>query len=104
MLDSIYSWILSLPAPLPDVAKILIVAVPLMIGMAMTTYYERKVIGAMQLRRGPNTVGFLGLLQPFADGLKLLCKETIFSLQRQQGFFSSSRLCSPSRWHCSAGR
>jgi NADH-quinone oxidoreductase subunit H len=59
------------------IGKILLVAVPLMIAMAMVTYYERKVIAAMQLRKGPNVVGFFGLLQPFADGLKLLLKETI---------------------------
>jgi NADH-quinone oxidoreductase subunit H len=59
------------------IGKILIVAVPLLICMAMLTYMERKVIGAIQLRRGPNVVGFWGLLQPFADGIKLLLKETI---------------------------
>lgn len=51
--------------------------VPLLIGVAMLTYMERKIIAAMQLRRGPNVVGPFGLLQPFADGLKLLHKEII---------------------------
>src|SRR5271170_3175248 len=69
------------------IGKILLVAVPLMIAMAMTTYYERKVIAAMQLRKGPNVVGFLGLLQPFADGLKLLFKETIFPSQASKIVF-----------------
>ncbi|MHA1538741.1 MAG: NADH-quinone oxidoreductase subunit NuoH [Alphaproteobacteria bacterium] len=59
------------------VLKILAIVVPLMIAMAYLTYYERKVIGAMQMRKGPNVVGWFGLLQPFADGLKLLVKETI---------------------------
>ena len=59
------------------IGKILLVAVPLMILMTYLTYAERKVIAAMQLRRGPNVVGPFGLLQPFADGLKLFMKETI---------------------------
>jgi NADH-quinone oxidoreductase subunit H len=54
-----------------------IIIVPLLITMAYFTYWERKIIGWMQLRRGPNVVGPLGLLQPFADGLKLFLKETI---------------------------
>ena len=69
------------------IGKILIVAVPLMIAMAMVTYYERKVIAAMQLRKGPNVVGFMGLLQPFADGLKLMLKETIFPAQSSKIIF-----------------
>jgi NADH-quinone oxidoreductase subunit H len=56
---------------------ILVIVVPLLVSMAMLTYFERKVIGAMQLRKGPNVVGPFGLLQPFADGAKLLFKETI---------------------------
>ena len=59
------------------VIKALAVIIPLMIGVAYLTYAERKVIAAMQLRRGPNVVGFMGLLQPLADGLKLFFKETI---------------------------
>ena len=49
-----------------------------MIFIAYLTYFERKVIGAIQLRKGPNVVGPFGLLQPIADGIKLLTKETIF--------------------------
>ncbi len=51
--------------------------VPLLIGVAYLTYAERKVLAAMQLRKGPNVVGPFGLLQPFADALKLLMKETV---------------------------
>ena len=58
--------------------KILLIIFPLMIFIAYLTYFERKVIGAIQLRKGPNVVGPFGLLQPIADGIKLLTKETIF--------------------------
>jgi len=50
----------------------------ILISIAFLTLAERKVLGAIQLRRGPTNVGFFGLAQPFADGLKLLGKETIF--------------------------
>lgn len=59
------------------VTKILIVTVPLILCVAYLTYAERKVIAAMQLRRGPNIVGPFGLLQPIADGLKLMLKEVV---------------------------
>jgi NADH-quinone oxidoreductase subunit H len=59
------------------VAEVLAIMVPLLIAIAYLTYAERKVLAAMQLRRGPNVVGPFGLLQPFADGLKLLNKETV---------------------------
>lgn len=56
---------------------ILLIVVPLLIAVAYLTYVERKVMAAMQMRQGPNLVGPFGLLQPFADGIKLLSKETI---------------------------
>ncbi len=56
---------------------ILALVVPLIVAMAYLTYAERKVLAAMQLRQGPMMVGPFGLLQPLADGLKLLGKETI---------------------------
>jgi len=59
------------------VMKILIIVVPLILAVAYYTYMERKVIGAMQIRRGPNRIGPLGLAQPFADVFKLLLKEII---------------------------
>jgi NADH-quinone oxidoreductase subunit H len=59
------------------VAEVVAIIVPLLIAVAYLTYVERKVLAAMQLRRGPNVVGWFGLLQPFADGLKLLFKETV---------------------------
>ena len=57
--------------------KILAVVVPLILAVAYYTYAERKVIGYMQIRRGPNRIGPLGLFQPFADVFKLLLKEII---------------------------
>ncbi len=59
------------------VAQILALVVPLLVAVAYLTFFERKVIGAIQLRKGPNVVGPFGLFQPFADALKLLSKETI---------------------------
>ncbi|NQV48300.1 MAG: NADH-quinone oxidoreductase subunit NuoH [Rhodospirillaceae bacterium] len=59
------------------VIKVVAIVVPVLLSVAYLTYVERKVIGAMQLRRGPNVVGPFGLLQPIADGLKLFLKETI---------------------------
>lgn len=60
-----------------ELAKILAFVVPLLVAVAYLTYFERKVIAAMHLRRGPNVVGPFGLLQPLADGLKLFLKETV---------------------------
>jgi NADH-quinone oxidoreductase subunit H len=57
--------------------KIIAIIAPLLLGVAYLTYAERKVIGYMQVRIGPNRVGPLGLIQPIADGLKLLFKEVV---------------------------
>jgi len=57
--------------------KILIIIIPLLISVAYFTLAERKIMGAIHRRRGPNVIGVFGLLQPLADGFKLLVKETI---------------------------
>lgn len=57
--------------------KILVIVVPLLIAVAYVTLAERKIMGSMHIRKGPNVVGIFGLLQPLADGLKLFSKETI---------------------------
>jgi NADH-quinone oxidoreductase subunit H len=71
----------SLPLPLTStiisLLGIIAVVAVVLLSVAYLTYAERKVLAAMQLRRGPNVVGPFGLLQPIADGIKLLGKETI---------------------------
>ena len=59
------------------VLQIVALVLPLLVAVAYLTYAERKVIAAMQMRKGPNVVGWFGLLQPLADGAKLFLKETI---------------------------
>ena len=69
------------------VLGIVAILVPVLLGIAYTTYAERKVIGAIQLRKGPNIVGPFGLLQPFADALKLLTKETVIPSEANKAVF-----------------
>jgi len=67
--------------------KIVLIVAPLLLGVAYLTYFERKVIGYMQVRIGPNRVGPWGLIQPIADGLKLLLKEIIVPSSANKGIF-----------------
>lgn len=69
------------------VGKILLVVLPLVVGVAYLTLMERRVIAAMQLRKGPNVVGAFGLLQPLADGLKLMLKEVILPEKANKALF-----------------
>ena len=69
------------------VAQCVAIIAPLLLGVAYLTLLERKVIGAMQMRRGPNVVGPFGLLQPIADGVKLLLKETVIPTGASRGVF-----------------
>ena len=67
--------------------KVFAIVIPILLSVAYLTYAERKVIGAMQQRRGPNVVGPFGLLQPIADALKLFLKETVVPTQANRGVF-----------------
>jgi NADH-quinone oxidoreductase subunit H len=70
-----------------SMAKIVAIVAPLMLGLAYLTYAERKIIGYMQVRIGPNRVGPKGWLQPIADGLKLLMKEIVIPAGANKGIF-----------------
>ncbi len=70
-----------------SMAKIVAIVAPLMLGLAYLTYAERKIIGYMQVRIGPNRVGPKGWLQPIADGLKLLMKEIVIPSGANKGIF-----------------
>ena len=84
--------------------KILALVVPLMLGVAYLTYAERKIIGWMQVRIGPNRVGFQGLLQPIADAVKLLMKEIIIPIGARQVAVHARRPSWPLPRHWRPGR
>jgi NADH-quinone oxidoreductase subunit H len=69
------------------IIDILVIALPLMLAVAMIIYADRKIWAAMALRRGPNVVGPLGLMQSFADGLKVFLQETIIPSAANKGLF-----------------
>jgi NADH-quinone oxidoreductase subunit H len=69
------------------VLLVLAIVLPLLMAVAYLTFAERKVIAAMHLRKGPNVVGPFGLLQPMADGLKLMLKETVIPSGANRGVF-----------------
>ena len=97
MIDTIYngglgliaaSWWAGVAWPvLWNLIKIVCVLAPLMIAVAYLTLWERRLLGFMQVRLGPHRVGPLGLLQPMADGLKLLTKEVIQPTAASKGLF-----------------
>ncbi|OWK30659.1 NADH-quinone oxidoreductase subunit NuoH [Sphingomonas mucosissima] len=72
---------------LATIVGILVIALPLMLAVAMIIYADRKIWAAMALRRGPNVVGPFGLMQSFADGLKVFLQETIIPAAANRGLF-----------------
>ena len=80
-------WRLALVDTAWTLAGIVAIVAPLFVAVAYLTLWERKLIGWIQIRLGPNRVGPLGLLQPIADGVKLLFKEIILPTHASKGLF-----------------
>ena len=70
-----------------DFIRALALLLPLLLSVAYITLFERKILGAMQIRKGPNVVGIFGLLQPLADGLKLIIKELLVPISSTKKLF-----------------
>jgi NADH-quinone oxidoreductase subunit H len=89
-----FEWLMesfySLPVAMQILFKITLIVAPLMLAVAYTTYAERKVIGYIQVRIGPNRVGPRGWLQPIADAVKLLTKEVILPTNANRFLFLSA--------------
>lgn len=79
-----WGWIGTLVA---QILLILAIVVPVLLGVAFAVYFDRRIWAAMQMRKGPNVVGPFGILQSFADGLKLFLKETIVPASANKGVF-----------------
>ena len=107
MIDSVINWSIGVwdwfPADAQNalliLGKIILIVLPLMLAVAYVTYFERKVIGAMQVRIGPNRVGFFGfslwgLGQPIADAVKLMFKEIVIPAQSNRFLFLTAPVLS----------
>ncbi len=83
----LWSWFQPVWPLIWVVVKIVVILVPLLLGVAYLTFWERKIIGWMQVRIGPNRVGPWGLLQPIADGMKLFFKEVLLPAKADPSLF-----------------
>jgi NADH-ubiquinone oxidoreductase chain 1 len=81
------NFILTLTSILLNLIDVLSILLPVLLSVAFMTIIERKQLAAHQRRVGPNTVGYYGILQPFADALKLILKETVIPSQSNKIIF-----------------
>jgi NADH-ubiquinone oxidoreductase chain 1 len=70
-----------------SIINVIFLILPILLGVAWITVFERKLLAILQRRTGPNIVGIYGVLQPFADALKLILKETIIPAQSNKALF-----------------